>query len=58
MFGWKNDALQKLMDGACFGDACEGVLKQDFSEANKCSVPNTVDEITEGCKYLDSDLTA
>ncbi|KAI1765792.1 hypothetical protein GGR53DRAFT_529347 [Hypoxylon sp. FL1150] len=48
VFGWKGEALQKLMDGACFGDSCEGVLKQDFSEANKCSVPNTVDEITEG----------
>ncbi|KAI0172930.1 hypothetical protein GGR52DRAFT_591447 [Hypoxylon sp. FL1284] len=48
VFGWKGDALQRLMDGACFGDTCTGVLKQDFSEANKCSVANTVDEETEG----------
>ncbi|KAI2619834.1 hypothetical protein GGS26DRAFT_320916 [Hypomontagnella submonticulosa] len=48
VFGWKDDALQRLMDGACFGNTCEGVRTQDFAEANKCSVPNTVDEITEG----------
>ncbi|KAI0002626.1 hypothetical protein F4779DRAFT_631007 [Xylariaceae sp. FL0662B] len=48
VFGWKGDALQTLMDGACFGNVCEGVKTQEFTEANKCSVANTVDEITEG----------
>ncbi|KAI1338449.1 hypothetical protein F5Y15DRAFT_407716 [Xylariaceae sp. FL0016] len=48
VFGWKGDALQKLMDGACFGATCEGVNTQNFSEANTCSVPVTVGETTEG----------
>lgn len=39
------------MDNACFGNTCTGVKTQEFAEANKCSVPNTVDEVTEGCEF-------
>ncbi|KAK3312085.1 hypothetical protein B0H66DRAFT_525037 [Apodospora peruviana] len=48
VFGWKGDALQKAMDGSCFGDVCDGVKSQAYSMANECSVPKRVDENTEG----------
>jgi len=34
----------------CFGATCTGLKNQAFKEANKCSVPVTVAETTEGCK--------
>ncbi|CAK7199469.1 hypothetical protein SEUCBS139899_002149 [Sporothrix eucalyptigena] len=49
VFGWKGDALQKLMDGGCFGAAtCNGVKTQTAATANKCAVKDTVAEDTNG----------
>ncbi|KAK0732289.1 hypothetical protein B0H67DRAFT_478423 [Lasiosphaeris hirsuta] len=48
VFGWKGDALQRLMDGSCFGDRCTGVDTQTFSTANECAVAKRVDEDTDG----------
>lgn len=51
VFGWKGDALQKLMDGGCFGAAtCNGVQIQASAAANKCAVKDTVLEDTNGCE--------
>ena len=52
VFGWKGDALQIALDGACFGDQCDGVDSQPFSKANLCSVPKRAVEDTDGCKFL------
>ena len=38
------------MDSNCFGATCKELKTQSFDEANKCAVPNTVAEETEGCK--------
>ncbi len=51
VFGWKNQALQTLMDNGCFGASCKGVSTQPFPTANKCTVKNIVPETTEGCKF-------
>jgi hypothetical protein len=48
VFGWKGDALQKAMDGACFGATCTGLKTQAMATANKCVVPKTVNEDTDG----------
>ena len=52
VFGWKSDALQKAMDGSCFGHACAGLQLQEFTEANKCSVKAVVKEETDGCRLF------
>jgi len=50
VFGWKGDALQKAMDGGCFGSKCAGLNVQDFATANKCGVQQLVKENVEGCE--------
>lgn len=53
MFGWKGDSLQKAMDKSeCFYDGCGSITKQPMATANKCKIPTTVNEDTEGCKSL------
>jgi hypothetical protein len=52
IFGWKEDALQKAMDNRCTGDSCPGVMKtQTADEAMACTLPQTVQENIEGCKF-------
>ncbi|PVH83820.1 hypothetical protein DL98DRAFT_547156 [Cadophora sp. DSE1049] len=49
MFGWKGDSLQKAMDKSeCFYDGCGSITKQPMATANKCKIPTTVNENTEG----------
>jgi hypothetical protein len=49
MFGWKGDSLQRAMDKSeCFYDGCGSITKQQMAVANKCSVPNTVNEEVDG----------
>lgn len=50
MFGWKDDSLQRAMDSPCYVN-CPTLKTQSVSEMNKCSVPNTVDEDFDGCKW-------
>ena len=50
MFGWKDDALQRAINGNCFGANCQELETQSFDEANKCAVQNVVDEPVDGCK--------
>ena len=50
VFGWKDDALQKAMDASCYGASCGDLKTQEVVSADKCVVPITVDEVTEGCK--------
>ncbi|RDL38145.1 Uncharacterized protein BP5553_05578 [Venustampulla echinocandica] len=48
IFGWKGDALQKAMDSSCFGATCNQLKSQSFADANKCAVPDTVQEKING----------
>lgn len=54
LFGWKEDSLQRAMDSPCMFHRCgspgkPGVLKtQTVEEMNRCQIPNTVNEDTEG----------
>ncbi|KAK4245453.1 hypothetical protein C7999DRAFT_34215 [Corynascus novoguineensis] len=48
VFGWKGDSLQRAMDGGCLGATCADLLTQTVEEANKCSVPERVDEDVDG----------
>ncbi|KAH8899999.1 hypothetical protein GQ53DRAFT_816033 [Thozetella sp. PMI_491] len=49
VFGWKGDALQRAMDsGDCYGANCTKIQMQSFTVANKCKIPTTVTEQTEG----------
>ncbi|KAL1844942.1 hypothetical protein VTK73DRAFT_1455 [Phialemonium thermophilum] len=54
VFGWKGDSLQRAMNDSCMFHACgspgrPGILQtQTVEEMNRCSVPNTVTEDTEG----------
>ncbi|KAH8881886.1 hypothetical protein GQ53DRAFT_787795 [Thozetella sp. PMI_491] len=48
VFGWKDDALQKAMDNGCFGATCTDLKVQSFTNANQCSVKDTVNEVIEG----------
>ena len=49
MFGWKGDSLQRAMDSPCYVN-CPTLETQSIEEMNKCSVPNVVDEVVDGCK--------
>jgi hypothetical protein len=51
IFGWKGDALQKAMEGTCFGATCNTLKSQSFSEANKCAVKSSVNEPVDGCEF-------
>jgi hypothetical protein len=51
VFGWKGDALQKAMEGSCFGATCNTLKSQSFTEANKCTVKSSVNEDVDGCEF-------
>jgi len=49
MFGWKGDALQRVMDKSeCFYDGCGSITKQAMTVANQCQVKDMVGEQTDG----------
>ncbi|PVH76055.1 hypothetical protein DL98DRAFT_657755 [Cadophora sp. DSE1049] len=48
VFGWKGDALQKAMEGSCFGANCATLKSQSFTDANRCAVRDTVKEEVDG----------
>lgn len=48
IFGWKDDSLQRAMDANCFGANCKELKSQSFTEANKCTIPKTVQEDVDG----------
>ena len=50
VFGWKGDALQKAMDGGCFGPSCAGLKTQAYADANKCKVADYINEEKDGCE--------
>jgi hypothetical protein len=39
------------MDANCFGATCKALETQSFTVANKCAVPNQVNEQVDGCKF-------
>ncbi|KAF2648543.1 hypothetical protein K491DRAFT_684613 [Lophiostoma macrostomum CBS 122681] len=43
VFGWKDDALQKIMDEECYVN-CTSMKTQSMEKMNSCSVPNKVHE--------------
>jgi hypothetical protein len=43
LFGWKDDALQKIMDEECFVN-CKSMRTQSIEQMNACSVTKKVDE--------------
>jgi hypothetical protein len=43
VFGWKDDALQKIMDEECYVN-CKSMKTQSIQAMNSCSVKNKVDE--------------
>jgi hypothetical protein len=51
VFGWKDDSLQRAMNGRCTGDVCTELKLQTTEEAMKCTLPKTVDEDIDGCKW-------
>ena len=50
VFGWKGDSLQNAMDTGCYLNTCKALTTQQTKVKNQCSVKNTVNEKTEGCK--------
>ncbi len=40
------------MDAGCFGATCTALKTQAFADANKCAVPDTVQETVDGCKSI------
>jgi hypothetical protein len=50
MFGWKGDALQKILDTACVVN-CAGAKTQTTAVMNKCAQNVVVNENIDGCKY-------
>ena len=50
VFGWKGDALQKILDTQCYVN-CEGAVLQTVPEMNKCAgLARTVEEDIDGCE--------
>lgn len=43
VFGWKDDALQKILDEECYVN-CKTMRTQSIDEMNSCKVAQTVDE--------------
>jgi hypothetical protein len=51
VFGWKDDALQKILDVPCrFNCPENGFKTQSIANMNKCSQKPVVEEDIEGCK--------
>lgn len=48
MFGWKGDALQKVMDTDCNGFKCPELGYQEIREGNKCTKQRDVEEDIDG----------
>jgi hypothetical protein len=53
VFGWKDDALQKIMDEPCYV-GCSSMKTQSMAKMNECSVPRKVVEDVgdDDCKFL------
>jgi hypothetical protein len=49
VFGWKNDSLQRAMDGHTYVTA-PMLTSQAISDQNKCTVRDMVGETIDGCK--------
>jgi hypothetical protein len=43
IFGWKDDALQRIMDEECYV-GCESMRTQSMEKMNACSIPRKVVE--------------
>ncbi|KAK8065836.1 hypothetical protein PG997_012583 [Apiospora hydei] len=53
VFGWKDDALQRLMDAACVVNCPTAHAKtQSTAAMNKCAKEKTVTEDIDGCKSI------
>lgn len=52
VFGWKDDALQKIMDEPCYVN-CKSMRMQNMTEMNSCTVPQTAKEDVDNCKSHD-----
>jgi hypothetical protein len=49
VFGWKNDALQNILDTNCYATSCGG-KQQSMDSMNSCSQKVVVNEDIDGCK--------
>lgn len=49
VFGWKGDALQKILDTACVVN-CAGAKTQSSTNMNKCTQKVVVNENIDGCR--------
>ena len=53
VFGWKDQALQNILDTQCYASSCGGE-QQNITAMNKCAgLKETVDEDIDGCKFTD-----
>ncbi len=48
-YGTHGDALQRAMDSRAL--LSDGLAVQSVTQANRCTVPDTVDEDNDGCRY-------
>lgn len=54
VFGWKGDALQKILDTPChFTTNCSesGAKMQSIDDMNRCTQKRVVDEDIDGCRF-------
>lgn len=57
VFGWKGDALQRLMDTACVVNCPKANAKtQNTAAMNKCTQKSMVKEVVDGCKFLTPEM--
>lgn len=57
VFGWKGNSLQTAMNASgCMGAKCANLKTQQITSAKSCSVPVTVKENVDGCKWTVSPL--
>lgn len=58
VFGWKGDALQRLMDTPCVVNCPKANPKtQNNAAMNKCVQKSVVDEPVDGCKFVLLDIS-